>query len=207
MAHKKSNPKSIIFIHEGYTEIEFYNKIFDIYLPKNNVRMYKYNLKGIGNNLNRKVKNKLDWFLSEKAKNHEKEIYVFCAFDREGTREIEPLLNIDKIRKEFLSKKSRIRQIEQIIATQDIESWFFHDLGGIYDFLKVPSKERNLKIHNVEKTNNKILAQLMRKHGRNYNKRGQRVKDFIDSLDINLIYNNSKDLKAGIEKLIKIVNK
>ena len=206
MARKKSSSKSIIFIHEGYTEIEFYNKVFEIYLPKNNVRMYKYNLKGIGNNLNRRVKAKLDWFLSEKTKKAEKEIYVFCAFDREGTREVKPLLNIDKIRKEFLSKKSRIQQIEQIIATQDIESWFFHDLAGIYNFLKVPPKERSFKIHNVEKTNNKVLAQLMRKYNKIYHKRGQKARGFINSLDINLIYNNSKDLKTGIEKLIKIVN-
>jgi len=203
---KKSNPQSILFLYEGYTEIEFYNRIFDIYLPKKKVRMYKYNLKGIGNNLNKKVKAKLEWFLSESIKKHEKKIHVFCAFDREGTREVESLLNIEKLRQEYISKNSRILQFEEIIATQDIESWFFHDLDGIYKFLKVPAKKRTMKIHDVEKVNNRILAQLFRKHNKIYYKRGQRVSGFIDNLNLQSIYNKSMDLKIGIQKIINVIN-
>ncbi len=203
---RNQNPKSFLFLYEGYTEKEFYDKIFDAYLPKRKIRIHKYNLKGIGNNLNKKVRRRIHGFLTDKRKTQETEVYIIIAYDREGTRAIDTLLNIDKLRTEFITqKKSRIKGISEIVATQDLESWFFHDMNGIYNYLKVPKKSRTLVISDVEKTNNRVLAQLFRKHNRIYQKRGKACAGFIASLDLDMIYRKSTDLKKAIADMIKIM--
>jgi len=207
MSHSKAS-KCILFIHEGYTEIVFYRRVFEVYLAGRNMKMYWYNLKGIGN-LNKGTERYIRRFLADKKYTEKAEIHVFVAYDREGKREdTDPELNIEQLRKDHTQKKkSRIKTIEQIVATQDLESWFFHDIDGIYDYLNVPEKYRTFKVHDVENLNNRDLAALFRKHGKVYRKRSQQKDDtlekFIASLNIELIYGQSDDLRTGIEQMIE----
>ncbi|MFZ4797432.1 MAG: DUF4276 family protein [Bacteroidia bacterium] len=126
-------------------------------------------------------------------------IHVFIAFDREGPKETETSLDLTELKKIFNRKNSRILSINEIIATQDLESWFFHDLEGIYSFLNVPSVKRNLSAYNnIEATNNRILSDLFHRNKKHYQK-GKRASGFIESLDLDKIHKNCEELKNAIE--------
>ena len=129
-------------------------------------------------------------------------IHVFVAYDREGTRETESQLDINILKKEFMGKESRVSSINEIVATQDLESWFFYDLEGIYKHLRVPKAQRNLTAYNnVEATNNRTLSDLFHRFNKHYQK-GKRVHGFISQLDLDKIYDNAIELKSSI-KIIK----
>lgn len=196
---------SILFLYEGETEGEFYKKVLDIYLSKIKLRRNYSNLKGVYN-INKKVTSKIKSYLINKGYKDLNNIHVFIAFDREGPRTTETLLNIDKLNSAFINKKSRIKSINQIIATQDLESWFFNDLDGIYDYLGVPKKKRNYKLSkNTEATNNRILSNLFHKNNKHYQK-GRRAHNFIDHLNLKLIIGNTPDLQNGITEIRSLGN-
>jgi len=203
---KKS--RCILFIHEGHTEIVFYKRVFEVYLAGRNMKMYWDNLKGLSD-INKDTDRFIRRFLANKKYAEKTEIHVFVAYDREGKRkDTDTALNVEQLRKDHTQKrKSRIKTIEQIVATQDLESWFFHDINGIYDYLNVPKKDRTFRVHNVENLNNKDLAALFRKHGKVYGKRSQQKGDalekFIASLNIELIYEQANDLRVGVERMIE----
>jgi len=96
---KKS--KCILFIHEGYTEIVFYKRVFEVYLAGRNMKMYWYNLKGLGN-ITKDTERHIRRFLAEKNYMEKTEIHVFVAYDREGKRkDTDPELNIEQLRKDY----------------------------------------------------------------------------------------------------------
>ncbi len=203
---KTGNKRAVLFLYEGDTEKEFYDKIFKMHLPKTfKAGIVKSNLKGCGSNVNNKVRGKIKRFLFETTKKGYDKINVIIAHDREGTRdECQSSLNISLLNKEFIKNKSRIVSINEILATQDLESWLFLDLEGIYVNLRVPTAEKNMnKFSNVEATNNRVLSQLFRRYNKHYQK-GERVENFLNGLDLNKIYNTSHDLKEGIEFIKKI---
>jgi len=203
MANKKKNPNSILFLYEGETEKEFYKKIFELKLNRRDIKQNFGNLNGIFS-LNEKVKSKIQSYLANSAFNDYKSIHVFVAIDREGERHIPCVLNKEVLLKEFSIKNTRIASINEIVATQDLESWFFYDLNGIYKFIKVPVKSRNLKAYpNIEKTNNRILSDLFHKYKKHYQK-GKRAEGFIDSLDLNKIYDKVEELKKAFEIMRKL---
>lgn len=190
------NPNSILFFYEGETEGEFYSKLFIKYVPHRKIKITKSNLRGIYN-INKKVKNRILHFLDDKP--DQNQIYVIVAYDREGPRNKTPELNITLLKNELVSTNSRIKSIRQIVATQDLESWFFHDIEGIYKFLKTPVAQRNIKkYNNIEATNNKILSELFHKYNKHYQK-GTRVEGFINKLDLDLIYNNVNELQRAFK--------
>lgn len=210
MGKNDKNPNSVLFLVEGYTEVEFYNRIFDIKIPPRKIRINKKNMKGNWA-INKKIRNAINELLDDKSKKDQVNIYVFVAIDREGTREKEPesCINIDGLKKEFIkNKKSRIKDISEIVATQDLESWFFHDIDGIFDYLNVPENQRNsAKYADVEKnTNNKVLSQLFKKYGKLYYKRGDKVAEVLDKLDLNKIYSKALDLQVGIQQIEDLTN-
>ncbi|MEH3114418.1 hypothetical protein [Pedobacter terrae] len=141
---KDKNEHSILFLFEGDTEGEFYQKFFNLNIPPRSVRINKGNLHGVYS-LSIKVENKIQAYLTNKDYDDFKSIHVIVAYDREGIRSKQPLLDISGLRKKFISKKSRIKSINHIVATQDLESWFYHDIEGIYKYLKVPTNERKYK--------------------------------------------------------------
>ena len=194
------NKRAILFLYEGDTEKEFYEKIFDKHLPRAlKAGFTKSNLQGCGSNINNKVSGKIKRFLHEGSKKSFNKIYVIVAHDREGRRdECQSSLNIPLLNREYIKKKSRIVSIKEILATQDIESWLFNDIEGIYIFLRVPVPERNMdSFSNIEATNNRILSQLFSRYQKHYQK-GKRVDNFINSLDLNKIYNATSDLQVGV---------
>jgi Domain of unknown function (DUF4276) len=191
------NKNSLLFLYEGETEAEFYKKIFDNYIPQRTIQKNYSDLKGVYN-LNSKVKRKIESYLLHDNHLTCKHIHVFVAYDREGPRGTETQLDIENLRKEFITE-SRIKSINEIVATQDLESWFFHDLEGIYKYLKVPKSQRNLTAYNnVEATNNRILSALFHRFDVHYQK-GKRVQGFLNQLDIDKIYNNVQELKDSVD--------
>lgn len=200
-----SNPNSILFLYEGETESEFYKTFFEN-LPQREVKISRSNLKGVYG-LNDKVRSKIKSYLRNKAYDSCKQIHVFIAYDRDGDRDSVLALDIDSLQKEFVSvKQSRISSINQVVATQDLESWFFHDLLGIYKFLRVSVSKRNMKAFpNVEATNNYILSDFFHKNGKHYQK-GRRVEGFLNSLDMELIFSKVEELEEFKQKLIELMN-
>jgi len=84
-----------------------------------------------------------------------------------------------------------------------IESWFFYDLEGIYNYLKVTSKDREplVKYNTPNKCSKGDLELLFKKYGKYYHE-GKRANDFYESLNWDLIVKSCPELKAGID-LIK----
>jgi hypothetical protein len=193
------NPNSILFLYEGETEKEFYEKIFDIYLPKRKIKIIKSNLYGV-HNINKKVRNKILRFLDDKK--DQDQIHVLVAYDREGTRNVPSNLNPDILKKKFVShKNSRIASINEVIATQDLESWLFNDIEGIYNFLRIPKTERKVnRFNNIEATNNRTLSKLFHRYNKHYQK-GRRIEGFLNHLNIEKIYNCTPQLK----KMMKLI--
>ena len=101
------NPNSILFLHEGETEKEFYDIIFNKYLSGRNIRISTKNLKGINTNINRKVVGKI----IEHLENHyeRKQIHVFIAIDRDGPSTKKPLLDVTTLEEQFIKPNSRIK--------------------------------------------------------------------------------------------------
>jgi hypothetical protein len=198
------NPNSLLFLYEGETEIEFYNKIFNIYLPARSLRIHKHNLRGIYS-INKKVRNCIHEFLVNKNYADCNNITVVVAHDREGPDYIESTLNLELLRSDFIKKrKSRIIQITEIIATQDLESWFFHDLDGIYNYLKTPKSKRSISNYtNTKSLNNKDISFLFHRFNNHYQK-GSRVDGFIDHLDIRKIFNNVPELQEFIQLILTL---
>lgn len=197
------NPNSILFLYEGETEKEFYDRLFDEYIEPRKIRINFGNLKGVYD-LNNKVESKIKTYLAHERYKDCGNIHVFVGYDREGDRNTETLLNLDELNRNFIYKKSRVASINEIVATQDLESWFFNDLSGIYKFLRVPNAQRNMKAYpNCEAVDNRVLSGLFHRHGKHYQK-GKRVRNFIMSLDIGKIYENTRELQNAIEKIKSI---
>jgi hypothetical protein len=186
-----------LFFVEGDTEEEFYSKLFRGYLagtPKSVM-----NLKGIYN-IHRKVLGKTEAFLHS---HKDKVIRVYCCIDRES-RDHNPPLDIETLRVSFREIRGfkRVLSADAIIATQMLESWFFHDIEGIYKFLRVTRKDRNpSKFTPPEKFTHFHLAKLFERYDKTYIK-GHKCSNFISNLDIEKIYINCKDLREGLD-LIK----
>ncbi len=199
----KKNLNSILFLYEGDTEREFYNSVFENYVNSRNLRISWDNLKGVSTNINKKVLNKI--FKHIDTKIDREYVHVFVAVDREGEKNNDSPIDIDYIMKQISSKTERVKSVNEIIATQVIESWFFIDIEGIYNYLRFPKNMRNPnKYVNYEAFSHRELAQLFRNRGKAYMK-GHKAEKFISSLNIKKIYNSCDDLKKGINKIISLL--
>jgi len=160
-------------------------------------------LKGISTNINNKVIGKIYKHIVNN--NKENNIHVVIGIDREGNRDTESRVDLAYLDKKLEAVSDKISSIFEIIATQDIESWFFIDIDGIYRFLKVPRKMRNKrKYNNHEGFNNRDLSKLFRQHKRVYSK-GNSVEGLVESLDLNRIYDECDDLKLGIQRMLDLI--
>ncbi len=198
MSRSPAGQKEVaLFFVEGDTEEEFYSILFKDYLPA--IPKSVINLKGIYN-IHRKVLGKTEAFLH---RHNDKVIRVYCCIDRES-REHNPPLDIEELRTSFKANKGfkRVLSADAIIATQMLESWFFHDMEGIYKFLRVPNKERNpTKFSPPEKFTHIHLAKLFERYGKTYIK-GHKCANFISNINIDDIYKKCRELRDGLE-LIK----
>jgi hypothetical protein len=194
------NPNSILFLYEGATDKIFYDKLLELHSFSRNIRICKLNLLGVSS-INQKVKNKITAHLGNANFSDCNNIHVIVAHDRDGSREKESILDIGLLNKYF-NKEVRIVEIKEIIATQELESWFFHDIENIYEFLGVPKGKRNVrKFHNAEAFKSGHLSHLFHQNGKHYQK-GDKAQEFLSRLDIMKIYSKTPEL----QELVKYIN-
>jgi len=185
-----SYPFTLVMV-EGDTEVLFYNRIKSIYFQKYRVKII--NLEGNWN-IDKKILDKSSAYLTD----HPDIKFVICICIDRDSRSGKAPINMELIKSELNCypniKSSNIRLYE---AVQDIESWFFHDIKGIYKFLQLPQRNlsRNVlrKYRPVEKLNHQYLSRLFRESGKEYRK-GYASENFINNLDIEKIRSNSKVL-------------
>lgn len=190
--------KCVLILFEGETEEVFYKKFFQEISP-NYRGCFCYLLKRMKgqDEINSKILGLLKYYNDILTKC--KSLYVIIAYDREGNRDTAPLLNANKIFKQAKSAKlNKVKNIIEVIATQCIESWFFYDSNGIYDFIGTGKKSRNLnKYPNPESCNHTELTQFIRqvsRHKKDYQK-GENAIKLIDKLDLKLIHSKVKELQ------------
>lgn len=187
-----------LFFVEGQTEEEFYKILFANVFR--GLTKYIHNLNG-NTNIHRKV---YGYTLDFLYKHPDTDLMVFCCIDRES-RFLAPPLDIDEMRLHFQREgkyRNRVLSADQIIATIMLESWFFHDIDGIYRFLRTPkSKQKPNKYHPPEKQTCRELSLLFKRNNKLYMK-GQKCAGLIKSLDLDLISRNCSELQVGIN-LIK----
>jgi hypothetical protein len=131
-------------------------------------------------------------------------VRIYCCIDRES-RDQNPPVDINYLAKTFDigSRKCCVLSVDKIIATQMIESWFFHDMDGIYKFLSTPhSKRKYHKFKTPEKLTHIDLANLFIRSGKIYIK-GKRCQNFINHLNIDKIYKACEELQEGIRLIAR----
>ena len=131
-------PISLLLV-EGDTDEIFYNRIKSIHLR--NTRSTIKNIDGLYN-----INSKVISCISTYSQTHRDEIIrVYCCFDRESRYGSVPEFDILEVKKFVICNQIiSVLNIDLIIATKQIESWFFYDIEGIYKFLAVPQSQRNL---------------------------------------------------------------
>lgn len=199
MGSNNSN-STCFFLYEGKTEIVFFSRIFKEVLVDKKFKVIHKNLNGV-TGITKKVKAALRGFLEDPNYTDRGIIHVLVAYDRDGARSVEGRLDLDVLRKDFLNLE-RIGSIEEVVATEDMESWLFHDIEGLYQYLNVPKKQQQKKRYsNVDSTNCALLSELFRKHRGEFYRKGENARPVIDALDIHKIYENCNDLRSAIELL------
>jgi hypothetical protein len=194
---KKPHREVALIFVEGDTEMEFYGKLAESYLR--GISKSILNLHGIYN-VHRNVLGKTEAFLHQHS---DATVRIYCCIDRES-RDHNPPLDIVELRSTLKERKDfkRVLSADAIIATQMIESWFFHDIDGIYKFLKVPHALRNpTKFTPPKKFTHLDLSKLFARFGKTYIK-GRKCANFINHLDLGKIYGNCRELSVGLNLII-----
>lgn len=186
-------PVSLLLV-EGDTDILFYKRIKNIF-PKE----YRVTIRKVGGvyNINKKTINGIVNYVRQ---HKDEKIRVYCCLDRDSRYREVPEFDIKKVKKYIKGEKIKsVLSIDLIKATQQIESWFFHDIEGIYQFLKVPRAQRNLSAFKPpEKFGYKDLQRLFERYGKTYNK-GEKAASFINHLNIEKIVSKCKELREGVQ--------
>lgn len=133
-------------------------------------------------------------------------MYVYAFIDKEGARSDVSAFDATAILKALKYEKikiSNIKQIDKIEAIIMIESWFFHDLEGICKYINLEyTKTVKRNYSNTEILKSTHLSELFKKgKTKKHYKKGE--ESFLNSLDIEKIYNNCSDLRTGIQGIIK----
>lgn len=195
--------KKLVLLYEGDTELEFYRRLLQIVrvIKRKDFLFGKKNLRS-SSGINHRVREQLSEVIyKNKDKNHS--LVVLIVHDRDGGKEKESSLNLEKIRSEFQIDKNNVKHIMEIVATKHLESWFFYDLDGIYDFAGVPVKKRNYtKYSNPHSQGHSVVSAICRSNGKDYQK-GKRASELIEKLNLEKIYNECQELKEGIDEVMK----
>ncbi|MFH1653032.1 MAG: DUF4276 family protein [Pseudomonadota bacterium] len=173
--------KHALIMVEGDTEILFYRRSKEVFFNSKASKII--NLKGNWN-INKKILNRTEAF----ARDHKDTLFsIVICIDKESRFGLAPI-DMQYI-KEELSCYDNINKDEILLfeAVQDIESWFFHDIDGIYEFLRISkAKRKPEKYIPVEKLNNRDLSRLYKQADKDYRK-GDASKHFVDSLNLKKI--------------------
>jgi len=183
-------PLSVLLV-EGPTEVVFYERVKRLYLG--DCRVVIEHIEG-NFNVNAKVLDRLV------AKYGDVPTRAYCCLDRESRYAKVPGLDLRFIERELAGKGAdSILSVDAVIAKQMIESWFFHDVDGIFAHLRVPKKERKpRKWRPAERFRVEDLKALFRRYGKMYCE-GERAKGFIESLNLEAIVTGCRDLRDGID--------
>jgi hypothetical protein len=186
-----AKPVSLLLV-EGDTDEIFYNRIKAGSLCE--CRIVIKNLEGLFN-VNKKIFVKISDYIERKNEL----VRVYCCLDRESRNGDVPV-DLQEIIKRLTEKgMTQVLSLDAIIATQQIESWFFYDIEQIYKFLSVPHSHRKMNAYKPpEKYGYRDLQVLFESHHKTYSK-GKRSKNFIDNLNMDKIIADCKDLSRGIE--------
>ena len=203
---KESRKKRLYIFLEGKTEDVFYKKIAERYL-KSISKEYK-NLK-TGTNINKEIAKHL-YHIIKDSSNSKYDLYVYAFIDKEGAKNDTSEFDADAILKALKEEKVNIKNIKKIDAIEAvfmIESWFFYDIEGICKYINLECTETLKKNYsNTEKFKHTDLAALFKKgKSKKFYKKGD--EKFLNSLDIEKIYNNCSDLRKGIENIIIELNR
>jgi hypothetical protein len=192
----RKKPYTLVLV-EGDTEEIFYLRLKSHYYPHCPSQIF--NLGGNWN-INKKVLAEVTEYLKSEPRCM---FRVFIAIDRESRTEKAPV-DLDYIKAELYSYKNILQ--ENIIlfeAIQDIESWFFHDVESIFEFLRIPAAKRaSAKFRPVEKLNNKDLSRLFNQAKKDY-KKGKASTHFINQLNLDLIRRLSATLNDFCTRMEK----
>lgn len=203
---KEARKKRLYIFLEGKTEDVFYKKIAERYL-KSISKEYK-NLK-TGTNINKEIAKHL-YHIIKDSSNSKYDLYVYAFIDKEGAKNDTSEFDADAILKALKEEKVNIKNIKKIDAIEAvfmIESWFFYDIEGICKYINLECTETLKKNYsNTEKFKHTDLAALFKKgKSKKFYKKGD--EKFLNSLDIEKIYNNCSDLRKGIENIIIELNR
>jgi len=191
-------PLSVLLV-EGGTDKLFYERIAENYFQGLSYKLI--DVHGGGNMLRRTLASASPPIAPEE--NFKIRIY-YCQ-DNESEYNEAPDFDLESIRQACIQKKLKnILSVDAIVANQMIESWFFYDLDGLYNYLNVPEDIRKPidKYLTPTKCRKKDIIELFQKHGKYYREGSRKAAKFVYSLDIHKIVNNCSELTAGI-KLIK----
>lgn len=198
MSHEDSKkvtkrPMSLL-LTEGCTDQIFYDSIKASHLA--NCRVTVRDLHGLYNVNVKVIKHILDY-----VQHHRDEtVRVYCCLDRESRYGNIPGFDIKTILKYVKDANvTSVLSVDLITATQQIESWFFHDIDGIFKYLEVPKAQRNVRAFGrPEKFSYKDIQKLFERYGKTYAK-GKRAENFINNLDNGKIVRSCKELREGIQ--------
>ncbi len=182
-------PLSVLLV-EGDTEEVFYGRVKRELLA--DCRIHVDCIEGLYN-INTKVVNYLLRRIPDEK------VRVYCCVDRETRYGKTPGLDLPLIRtkvKQF--GLTHVLSVDSVVATQMLESWFFHDIEGIFRYVRVPRSQRNpSRWHPPEKYGKRDLQELFRRYGRAYVE-GLRAAAFINELDIRSIAGSCAALSQAI---------
>ena len=191
---KDSERPVIYLLYEGVTEKIFYeNRIIPQYLKRLNVK--GRDVKGNTKLLRSTLAASQPPFVKKGQK-----LRIYCCTDNDATYKRVPDFDLEPIRNACKKEKLKnVLSVDAIVANQELESWFFYDLDGIYDFLVVPEGKRKpkAKYKQPQRCSKEDLKTLFHKHGKSY-RGGKRSTKFIKSLDIKKIVAGCKELREGI---------
>jgi hypothetical protein len=190
MSNSASNVLTLLLV-EGDTDQLFYERVKSALVPG------RCAVEVIGGlwNVNKKI-------LCALARRRDEQIRAYCCLDKESRYAPLPVFDLKFIRRELKERGiANVLSVDAIVAVQMLESWFFHDLDGIYRYLQAPKSKRNMKAYDpVEALRDADLMRLFRQHGKEYEK-GRRAKHFIDRLDVHRILERCPALREGIAKM------
>jgi len=185
-----TKPPISLLLVEGDTDVIFWTRIKAAHL--NECRIIIRNLEG-NFNINRKVIDKVDGFCETHTDEY---VRVYCCLDRESREGKVPGFELRTIRREIQQRNiSSVLSIDAILATQQIECWFFWDIETIYTHLKVPRPRRRTNAYRPPKRYTyHDMVKLFRDYNKTYNK-GRRCQYFIDQLNLDIIIQNCRYLR------------
>jgi hypothetical protein len=181
-----------VLLVEGDTEAIFYDRVKTAFLQ------CPCKIEVIGGlfSVNKKILHALS------TKNQDRTVRAYCCLDQESRYAPTPAFDLNFIRAEVREKIRNVLSVDAIIARQMIESWFFHDMSGIYKYLRVPIAQRKPKAFlPVERLRVEDLKRLFLRYKKVYTE-GKRAKYFINRLDIQAISAKCVALQRGVALIV-----